>query len=115
MNEVVKLGMDAEYFASDYDQVHCKHGVFIGYPGGADHMCGDCEAGHDTQYEGTLYVIMWGEEQLNVMYRLAEVEDWLASINQIIEDHNDDDPRDPIVYVEGTYMYWGPAPTKETI
>lgn len=38
-------GSDSEYFAEDHDQVYCVHGVFIGYPGGADFICGLCEDG----------------------------------------------------------------------
>lgn len=38
-------GSDSEYFAEDYDSVHCRHGRFIGYPGGADFICGLCEDG----------------------------------------------------------------------
>lgn len=37
--------MSADYLSADYDRVHCKHGNFIGYPGGADYMCGYCEDG----------------------------------------------------------------------
>jgi len=31
----------------DYDLTHCKHGTYIGYPGGPDYMCGRCEMGDD--------------------------------------------------------------------
>ena len=27
------------------DSTHCVHGTYIGYPGGADYMCGWCEDG----------------------------------------------------------------------
>ena len=34
------------YFDRDYPDTHCKpHGAFVGYPGGADYMCGLCEDG----------------------------------------------------------------------
>lgn len=38
-------GSDSEYFAGDYSKVHCMHGRFIGYPGGADFICPYCEDG----------------------------------------------------------------------
>lgn len=44
-NSVVDLGGGEEYFAEDYNQVHCIHGSYVGYPGGADHICGLCEDG----------------------------------------------------------------------
>lgn len=25
------------------DETHCEHGTYIGYPGGADYLCGWCE------------------------------------------------------------------------
>lgn len=27
------------------DETHCRHGVYVGTPGGADYMCGACEDG----------------------------------------------------------------------
>jgi hypothetical protein len=27
------------------DETHCEHGTYIGYPGGADYLCGWCEDG----------------------------------------------------------------------
>lgn len=48
---VVDLGGGEEYFAEDYDIVHCRHGRYIGYPSGADYMCPECESGRDTPIE----------------------------------------------------------------
>jgi hypothetical protein len=58
-------GADDEYFMEDYDDVHCVHGAFIGYPGGADFMCGLCENGQvfpkqDRKWELHIYGrIVW--------------------------------------------------------
>lgn len=56
--DVVDLGGGEEYFVEDRDQVYCKHGSYIGYPGGPDYICGPCEDGLDTLLTGvqvTLY------------------------------------------------------------
>jgi hypothetical protein len=45
--EVVDLGGGEEYFAEDRDQVYCRHGKYIGYPGGVDYICPYCEDGAD--------------------------------------------------------------------
>ena len=37
------------YFADDYDQTHCRHGVYVGYPGGPDYMCPYCEGGYEPE------------------------------------------------------------------
>jgi len=35
----------------DYDDVHCKHGTFVGNAYGPDYMCGPCEMGvTDEEY-----------------------------------------------------------------
>ena len=52
-------GSDSEYFAEDYDRVHCKHGRFIGYPGGADFICPECEDGRDTLEKYTRYDVQF--------------------------------------------------------
>lgn len=41
-------GSDSEYFVEDRDSVYCQHGRFVGYPGGADFICGYCEDGANT-------------------------------------------------------------------
>lgn len=47
---VVQAGerVDTQYFAKDFSKVHCFHGNFIGYPGGVDYICPDCEDGRFT-------------------------------------------------------------------
>ena len=52
MAEVIRVSGSEEYFAEDRDQVHCKHGTYIGYPVGPDFMCGACENGQDTLIHG---------------------------------------------------------------
>jgi hypothetical protein len=37
---------DDQYFQSR-GEYYCKHGVYIGSPGGPDYMCGRCESGED--------------------------------------------------------------------
>lgn len=32
-----------------YGGNYCKHGTYIGTPGGADFMCGACEAGEEEE------------------------------------------------------------------
>lgn len=46
------------YFSEDREQVYCKHGQYIGYPGGADYMCHHCEMGHDTLFTDTMYQVV---------------------------------------------------------
>lgn len=55
--EVVDLGGGEEYFAEDRDQVYCRHGKYIGYPGGADHICHYCEEGADILAHALRYNI----------------------------------------------------------
>ena len=50
--ETVQVSSTEEYFVEDRDQVHCRHGSYIGYPGGADYICGACEDGADTLITG---------------------------------------------------------------
>lgn len=33
---------------------HCKHGTYVGTPGGPDHLCGDCEDGRPAPRRFTL-------------------------------------------------------------
>jgi hypothetical protein len=56
-NYVVDLGNGEEYFAEDRDTVYCKHGKYIGYPGGPDYICPFCEDGADTLAHGLRYNI----------------------------------------------------------
>jgi hypothetical protein len=37
------------YFAGVYGQTHCRHGVYVGYPGGPDYMCPYCEGGYEPE------------------------------------------------------------------
>jgi hypothetical protein len=37
---------DDQYYQSR-GEYYCKHGVYVGSPGGADYMCGRCEMGDD--------------------------------------------------------------------
>lgn len=56
---VTRVSSTEEYFTEDYDRVHCKHGQYIGYPGGPDYMCHYCEMGYDriAHYpELTIYI-----------------------------------------------------------
>lgn len=68
MNDVIQVSSTEEYFAEDRDQVYCKHGSYVGYPGGPDYICGACEDGLDTLYQGIKailqYRIWYPEEQL---------------------------------------------------
>ena len=102
---VTDLGNGEEYFSEDFDRVHCRHGFYIGYPGGADHMCPACEMGWDTLYtyhrlhlgieftpgEGftdcgtwsrisdiqALLRLAWGKEpRLQTRIEVEEVKDW---------------------------------------
>jgi hypothetical protein len=35
-----------------YGGSYCRHGVYVGTPGGADYMCGRCEMGDDDDDDG---------------------------------------------------------------
>jgi hypothetical protein len=69
--EVVDLGGGEEYFAEDRDQVYCKHGRYIGYPGGADFICPYCEDGADILAHALRY---------NIELRWGTSPDWVTVI-----------------------------------
>lgn len=49
--DVIDVTSDPEgeqYFAEDRAKVHCVHGTYVGYPGGADYLCQYCENGEYT-------------------------------------------------------------------
>lgn len=107
---VVDLGGGEEYFASDYDRVHCRHGSYIGYPGGRDILCHECEMGWDTLYEAPCYYIMWGEEKLTTIYNECEAIAFIERMNELVREGNEKQGLDnPFLHIEAdVYHYWGP-------
>lgn len=56
---------------------YCKHGSYIGTPGGADYLCGACESGADTFIEGVEIVLCHigrPHRDLGVIYRTTSDE-----------------------------------------
>jgi len=81
---VVEVAPGEEYFAEDFDRVHCRHGHYVGYPGGADYMCPACEMGWDTLYTYYRYYlrIEWvpgdGFRDAGTFSRVSDVLPFLA-------------------------------------
>ena len=55
--ETIEVASGEEYFAEDRDQVYCRHGKYIGYPGGVDYICPYCEDGANELCSGLRYNI----------------------------------------------------------
>lgn len=116
MNEVVQVSSTEEYFAEDRDIVYCKHGTYIGYPGGPDYICGACENGHDTLYQGTKFILsyriwypeeeLWGLwTEINTAYSekgKAKFQPFLDLYASYSETHTIETR-----VTEETYRYWG--------
>jgi len=109
MNNVVDMGGGEEYFAQDYDQVHCRHGNYIGYPGGADFMCPHCEMGENVLKEGKLWKVVanFGDETiaLNTFYSEEEADAQVARYEELLKGKSGGKPTTFHV-VEKTYQYW---------
>lgn len=53
MDEILDEMDDSDYgpddglddYSRNHGGIYCKHGVYLGTPGGADLMCGACEEG----------------------------------------------------------------------
>lgn len=104
-NHVTQVSSTEEYFTADRDQVHCKHGSYIGYAGGADYICSHCEDGHDAIAELVQYVITFILDGREVPYKTVYSQDAVDKVFidlQFIADH----PRSEIVVTEGTYQFW---------
>lgn len=54
---------------------YCVHGVYIGTPHGADHMCGKCEDGNDNIYAEALHE---AKKRVNKSRALVEAAMFLA-------------------------------------
>lgn len=101
---VVDLGGGEEYFASDYDQVHCRHGAYVGYPGGADHLCFECEMGYNTIHEVEVYEVYWGDRKMFDKWNKAEAYGFVDNMNALRAEDKD------IFQVKvTTRKVWGPA------
>lgn len=117
---VVEVGAGEQYFAKDYDRVHCKHGRYIGYPGGADYMCPECESGRDTPVDFPAVAIWlhfpigeheWDKTLFKTRYALSGLlEDSMLfnTAGDMSKKMADDDKRYPYVelefYIEGDWM-----------
>lgn len=71
--QVVDLGGGEEYFADDYDQVHCIHGSYIGYPGGADYICGMCEDGLHILVTVVSIELQLYDQTIDTCYRFEHI------------------------------------------
>jgi hypothetical protein len=81
-------GAPDEYFAEDYDKVHCRpHGTFIGYPGGADFMCPMCEGGYIYPKEGAKWVLYIYDKAMGTVYSEEETVKW-DSLIKLCEKEN---------------------------
>ena len=76
MKTVGLPGSDSEYFQEDYDTVHCMHGAFIGYPGGADYMCGLCENGQYYPKQANKWTLYVYGKKIGSVYRKEEANKW---------------------------------------
>lgn len=85
---VVNLGGGEEYYAADWDLVHCRHGKYIGYPGGADILCAYCEDGA-TELEHRMvaklkYAIAGDEWQEEYTFATCYTPEGMAQHNELI-------------------------------
>lgn len=85
MSNYIEVGPDEGYFAEDRDTVYCKHGKYIGYPGGPDYICQYCEDGADTLVKFPVWNVwlpLEGDERhlLQVLYSADQVELWKEKI-----------------------------------
>ncbi len=113
--QVVQVGFGEEYFAEDYSRVHCKHGAYIGYPGGADYICGACEDGFDTLHQGTKFIlayrIWYGEEKLWGLWNEVDTvysEEGKSRFQPFLDLFIGSDLEMESRVTEETFSYWGP-------
>lgn len=115
MSDVIQVSSTEEYFAEDYGRVHCKHGTYIGYPGGADYICGPCEDGYNTFYVGIKailrYRIWYADEQLwglwneiATSYSFSKCREWVTWYALFADSTFEYE----IEIKWEAYQYWGP-------
>lgn len=86
-----------------HDTTHCIHGNYIGYPGGPDYMCQNCEDGNNIKLEGIryrFYMQTKGNEPIRFNEPVYQITD---KQKELIALSNDDLK---IWYVEEKYIYW---------
>ena len=116
MNDVIRVSSTEEYFAGDREQVYCKHGTYIGYPGGADYMCGACENGLNTLCTGLQIDLEirfrfsnesgWSEwVRIDRVYSLAGIRKFDAMLDVVARSPAKTETQ----IILGTYQYWGTA------
>ena len=115
MNEVVQVSSTEEYFVEDRDQVYCKHGTYVGYPGGPDYICGACEMGYGVIYRGLKALLryriwypekgLWGIwNEIATSYSLGGILGWKTWFDLFAESTFEYE----LEIVLDTYQFWGP-------
>lgn len=104
---VVNLGNEAEYFSEDYERVHCRHGKFVGYPGGPDYLCGACENGWNTLHEVQVFDVVYADtgRVAFTKYNRAEAYGFVEQIEEV--NTSDDEPLFKVL--ERVEYLWGPS------
>lgn len=113
MGDTVQISSTEEYFADDFEKVHCKHGTYIGYPGGPDYICGACEMGYGALYRGLKITLRYrvidgvgsGDwNDIETVYSFDSVQGWttwFALFAKSTFEHE-------LEIVWDTYQFWGP-------
>lgn len=100
------------YFAEDRDTVFCKHGRYVGYPGGPDYICPDCEDGNNTVYETDCWHLQLIEKETDKVlwfrtyYNVEELEPAIEVFTDIVEGTNSTG-KVRIDVVTDTYTFFG--------
>ena len=99
------------YFTEDRESVYCKHGTYVGYPGGADYICGFCEDGANTLYRTDCWHLQFIETgtgkvmYYHTYYNEEELTKAVRTLDEIINGPNSTGAVDMDV-VTDDYWYW---------
>jgi len=111
-SEYIPVSNDDGYFIDDRDSVYCKHGNYVGYPGGIDYICHACEEGLNKRKKGVRYNVY---SQINDIenskikifqeYSYKALKNRMKTLNQLIAEISPN-PQIKITYEKEMYWYW---------